>query len=65
MPVKIKVKISQNFVAFSEYMNFNNILFAYPIITFLQTSPPPQIFSDEGGLFSYFKYNTFLWFMCT
>ena len=24
MPVKSKVKISQNFVAFSEYMNFNN-----------------------------------------
>ena len=23
MPVKSKVKISQNFVAFSEYMNFN------------------------------------------
>ena len=25
MPVKSKVKISQNFVAFSEYMNFNII----------------------------------------
>ena len=25
MPVKSKVKISQNFVAFSEYMNFNLI----------------------------------------
>ena len=24
VPVKSKVKISQNFVAFSEYMNFNN-----------------------------------------
>ena len=24
MPVKSKVEISQNFVAFSEYMNFNN-----------------------------------------
>ena len=24
MPVKSKVKISQNFVAFSEYMNFTN-----------------------------------------
>ena len=26
VPVKIKVKISQNFVAFSEYMNFKNLL---------------------------------------
>ena len=26
MPVKSKVKISQNFVAFSEYMNFNSLL---------------------------------------
>ena len=26
MPVKRKVEISQNFVAFSEYMNFNNCL---------------------------------------
>ena len=25
MPVKSKVKISQNFVAFSEYMNFKNL----------------------------------------
>ena len=25
MPVKSKVKISQNFVAFSEYMNFTNV----------------------------------------
>ena len=25
VPVKSKVEISQNFVAFSEYMNFNNI----------------------------------------
>ena len=27
VPVKSKVKISQNFVAFSEYMNFNTIIF--------------------------------------
>ena len=27
VPVKSKVKISQNFVAFSEYMNFNYDLF--------------------------------------
>ena len=26
MPVKSKVNISQNFVAFSEYMNFNILL---------------------------------------
>ena len=26
MPVKTKVEISQNFVAFSEYMNFNELL---------------------------------------
>jgi hypothetical protein len=25
VPVKSKVKISQNFVAFSEYMNFNGL----------------------------------------
>ena len=27
VPVKSKVKISQNFVAFSEYMNFKTVLF--------------------------------------
>ena len=30
-PVKSKVKISQNFVAFSEYMNFNNLHATYKI----------------------------------
>ena len=40
MPVKSKVKISQNFVAFSEYMNFNNfrndisILFQCALLVF-------------------------------
>ena len=27
MPVKSKVKISQNFVAFSEYINFSNVFY--------------------------------------
>ena len=35
MPVKSKAKISQNFVAFSEYMNFNKIPSTYLIIFFL------------------------------
>ena len=29
VPVKSKVKISQNFVAFSDYMNFNNIIILF------------------------------------
>ena len=34
VPVKSKVEISQNFVAFSEYMNFNlNTIFDFPLST--------------------------------
>ena len=39
MPVKSKVEISQNFVAFSEYMNFKEIIispFAWEIKLFLK-----------------------------
>ena len=30
---KSKVKISQNFVAFSEYINFNNYISAFPQVS--------------------------------
>ena len=36
--VKSKRKISQNFVAFSEYMNFINVRLLYKIIIFLLTA---------------------------
>ena len=35
VPVKSKVEISQNFVAFSEYMNFNSVQFL-SILTFFK-----------------------------
>ena len=37
VPVKSKVKISQNFVAFSEYMNFNTSVSLEEIRCFLPT----------------------------
>jgi hypothetical protein len=32
LPVKIKIEISQNFVAFSEYMNFTSLAFACNLV---------------------------------
>ena len=36
VPVKSKMEISQNFVAFSEYMNFNKVLQQKTIFPLLQ-----------------------------
>ena len=46
VPVKIKLVISQNFVAFSEYMNFNNNLLLFRLCNLLSKSRIKQNISS-------------------
>ena len=47
VPVKSKVKISKNFVAFSEYMNFKRFLRAGPSLK--EESPPLCMYGARYG----------------
>ena len=49
VPVKSKVEISQNFVAFSEYMNFNDFVFFERIHIFCQICIPQTWNSISQG----------------
>ena len=54
VPVKSKVKISQNFVAFSEYMNFNNVFYLSIECRFcllLQLTKGPRMLHYRTGPF--------------